>query len=179
VNKEIYTVKIGNKKITIIHGDITEENVDAIVNAANSYLKHGGGVAGAILKKGGKVIQEESNRINFVPVGKAAITSAGNLPSKYVIHSVGPRWGEGNEENKLRSAIISALKIATAEKVKSLSIPAISTGIFGFPKDKGTKIIFETIKNFLKNENTSLEVVRICNIDKETTEFFLNLAKET
>ena len=87
--------------LSVVRGDLTESNVDAIVNAANSYLQHGGGVAGAIVRKGGFGIQEESNRIGFVPVGGCAVTSGGNLKARYVIHAVGPMWGEGDEENKL------------------------------------------------------------------------------
>ncbi|MFN4183004.1 MAG: macro domain-containing protein, partial [bacterium] len=119
--------------VKIVEGDITEEQVDAIVNAANSYLKHGGGVAGAIVRKGGKIIQEESDRIGYVPVGEVAITSAGALPAKKVIHAVGPRWGEGNENEKLRSAVWNSLKKAQEEQFQSISLPAISAGIFGFP----------------------------------------------
>jgi len=87
-------VKIDSKILKVIKGDLTEEDVDAIVNAANSHLQHGGGVAGAIVRKGGRIIQEESNRIGYVPVGRAAITTGGKLKAKYVIHAVGPRWGE-------------------------------------------------------------------------------------
>ncbi len=88
----------GGARVRVIRGDLTEAPVDAIVNAANSHLQHGGGVAGAIVRKGGQVIQEESDRIGFVPAGKAALTSAGRLPARFVIHTVGPRWGEGDEE---------------------------------------------------------------------------------
>lgn len=91
-------IKIDNKTLKVIKGDLTEEDVDAIVNAANSQLQHGGGVAGAIVRKGGRIIQEESNKIGYVPVGKAAITTGGKLKAKYVIHTVGPVWGEGDEE---------------------------------------------------------------------------------
>src|SRR3990172_3915451 len=124
------------KYIRLVQGDITEQKTDAIVNAANSHLQHGGGVAGAIVKKGGQIIQKESDKIGYVPVGKSAITTAGKLPSKYVIHAVGPRWGEGDEDNKLKSAVISSFKLADEKKLKSISIPAISAGIFGFPKDR-------------------------------------------
>lgn len=113
------SVVVESAEIRIIKGDLTESNVDAIVNAANSHLKHGGGVAGAIVRKGGDIIQEESDRIGFVPVGNCAITSAGRLKAKYVIHTVGPRWGEGDEENKLKNAINSVLNMA-AERRKSL-----------------------------------------------------------
>ena len=177
---EVKRVKLRNKDkyMVAVHGDITEENVDVIVNAANSYLKHGGGVAGAIVRKGGKIIQEESDKIGYVPVGKAAITTGGKLKARYVIHAVGPRWGEGNEDNKLRSAVRSALELATQYKLKKISLPAISTGIFGFPKDRGAKIIFETVRNYLENEETSLEEVRFCNIDQETSRLFEKLLEE-
>ena len=102
----------GGARVRVIRGDLTEAPVDAIVNAANSHLQHGGGVAGAIVRKGGQVIQEESDRIGYVPVGKAALTSAGRLPARFVIHTVGPRWGEGDEEAKLASAVASALDLA-------------------------------------------------------------------
>ncbi len=176
--QELLEVPIDGKKIKIVHGDITEEHVDAIVNAANSYLKHGGGVAGAIVRKGGRIIQEESDKIGYVPVGEAAITTAGKLPAKYVIHAVGPRWGEGDEDNKLRSAVRSALELATEKGLKSISLPAISSGIFGFPKDRATKIIFETVVDFLKNVPTTLEEVRLCNIDRYTSDLFVKVAKE-
>lgn len=170
VKKEIV---IGKRKILIGIGDITEENVDAIVNAANSYLKHGGGVAGAIVRKGGKIIQEESDKIGYVPVGKAAYTSAGNLPAKYVIHAVGPRWGEGNEDKKLQSAVRSALEIAEDLKVTNIAIPAISTGIFGFPKEKGTLIILKTVIEFLKHEAKNLEEVHLIDIKSDTADFYI------
>ncbi len=101
---------INTVKIKIVRGDITESDVDAIVNAANSYLQHGGGVAGAISRKGGPVIQQESNAIGYVPVGECAITSGGRLRAPYVIHTVGPRMGEGDEENKLKKAINNVLR---------------------------------------------------------------------
>ncbi|MEM4637114.1 MAG: macro domain-containing protein, partial [Nitrososphaerota archaeon] len=99
-------LKIGETVIELIKGDITDLEVDVIVNAANSSLKMGGGVAGAILRKGGRVIQEECDKIGYCPVGGAVITSAGNLKARYVIHAVGPRMGEGDEDRKLRSATL-------------------------------------------------------------------------
>src|SRR6266513_3322638 len=102
--------KIDNNKILrLVKGDITERDVDVIVNAANSYLKHGGGVAAAIVRKGEAIIQEESDKIGFVPVGSAVITSAGKLPCKAVIHTVGPRMSEGDEDNKLLIALHSTI----------------------------------------------------------------------
>src|SRR5512137_2976755 len=104
---------IGAATIRLVSGDLTERDVDAIVNAANSRLQHGGGVAGAIVRKGGQVIQEESDAIGFVPVGGAAMTTAGRLTARHVIHAVGPRMGEGDEDHKLRSAITSVLRLAS------------------------------------------------------------------
>ena len=159
-----------NKTLRAVFGDITERDVDVIVNAANSYLKHGGGVAAAIVRKGGKIIQEESDKIGFVPVGSSVITAAGRLLCKAVIHTVGPRMGEGNEATKLRAAIRNSLELASDRKFKSISLPAISSGIFGFPKDKCAEILVKEAKNFLVNNNniTSIEIVEFCSIDDET-----------
>ncbi|MGB9668042.1 MAG: macro domain-containing protein [Thermosulfidibacteraceae bacterium] len=172
-NKVLKELVIKGKKIQIVKGDITEEESDAIVNPANNYLRHSGGVAGAIVRKGGKIIQEESDKIGYVPTGNAVYTSAGSLKAKYVIHSVGPRWGEGDEENKLRSAVRNSLKLATELKLKSISIPAISTGIFGYPKREGTWVILDEVRSFLENEESTIEVVRLTNIDDETCNLFL------
>ncbi len=164
---------VGNKVIRLLSDDITEREVDAIVNAANSYLKHGGGVAGAIVRKGGEIIQEESDRIGYVPVGGAAITGAGRLKARYVIHAVGPRMGEGDEEKKLKSAMNSVLKLATEKGLRTISVPAISAGIFGFPKDRCAEILVGETVSFLKdNPETSLEIVEFCIFDKEAYKFF-------
>ncbi len=166
---------IGEKTIRLIQGDITERDVDAIVNAANSYLQHGGGVAGAIVKKGGQIIQEESDKIGFVPVGSAAITTAGKLPAKFVIHAVGPRMGEGDEENKLKNALISSLSLASKKGLKSISIPAISSGIFGFPKDRCAMILVkEAVEYINKNPDCSLDLIEFCVYDDTTATYFKN-----
>ncbi len=166
--------KIKGKTLRLIKGDITERDVDVIVNAANSRLKHGGGVAGAIARKGGEIIQEESDRIGFVPVGSAAITTAGKLPCKAVIHAVGPRMGEGDEDNKLKNALLSSLQLASEHGYKSISIPAISSGIFGFPKKRCAKMLVNGSKRFLEeNPDTSLEVIEFCIYDDETLMHFL------
>jgi len=170
-------LKMGDKTVKIIQGDITEETTEAIVNAANSHLKHGGGVAGAIVRKGGYEIQEESDKIGYVPTGSAAITGAGKLKAKYVIHAVGPVWGEGDEDNKLRSAVLSALKLAEERGIKSISIPAISSGIFGFPKERAAHIIFTTTLDFLKNSK-NIKEVHFCNIDELTANLFKKEAEE-
>jgi O-acetyl-ADP-ribose deacetylase (regulator of RNase III) len=166
-------IKINNRKtIQLVNGNITERNVDAIVNAANSYLKHGGGVAAAIVRQGGNLIQQESDKIGFVPVGSAVVTSAGKLPSKAVIHTVGPKMGE-DEDNKLRKAVQSSLILASEKGFKSVSMPAISSGIYGFPKDRCAKILVNESIDFLKNnDNTSIETVEFCIIDNETLECF-------
>jgi O-acetyl-ADP-ribose deacetylase (regulator of RNase III) len=168
----IKDILINNVKIQIIKGDITESNVDAIVNAANAHLQHGGGVAGAISRKGGAVIQEESNAIGYVPVGECAMTSGGRLKAPYVIHAVGPRMGEGDEENKLKKAINNVLELATSKGLKSIAIPAISAGIFGFPKDKCARILVEETMAFVREKKTTLEEIVFCLIDKDIINFF-------
>ena len=165
--------KFSNKIFRLVKDDITKRNVDAIVNAANSYLKHGGGVAGAIVRKGGAIIQEESDKIGYVSVGSVAITTGGRLPCKSVIHAVGPQMGEGNEDHKLKSAVENILKLATEKKFKSISIPAISSGIFGFPKDRCAKILIGESKKFVKeNPGTSIQLVEFCIYDDETYNHF-------
>lgn len=174
MNKEIAQLQIGSgKTLILVHGDITEEKVDAIVNAANSRLKHGGGVAAAISGKGGSSIQKESDEIGFVNVGEAAITGGGNLPAKYVIHAVGPQWGEGDEDEKLKNAVLSSLKLGDKKKIQSMSMPAISAGIFGFPKDRCAEILIHNIIEYLEsNPDSTLKEVRICLFDQPTLEAF-------
>jgi len=159
--------------------DITEENVDAIVNAANSYLKHGGGVAGAIVRRGGYAIQKESDELvaayGPVKTGDAVVTTGGKLKAKYVIHAVGPVWrgGTNNEENLLYAAVYSALLRANELGITSLSMPAISTGIYGFPKRRAVPIFAHAIYDFLnEHRDTTLRVIRICNIDSKTAKIF-------
>jgi O-acetyl-ADP-ribose deacetylase (regulator of RNase III) len=160
--------KINKTTIRLVSEDLTERDVDAIVNAANSRLQHGGGVAGAIVRKGGRIIQDESDKIGTVPVGNAAITTAGTLKARYVIHTVGPRMGEGDEDNKLKKAINSVLALAGEKKFRSIAVPAISAGIFGFPK-----ILVDETEAFLKgNPGTALELVEFCIFDKEALGFF-------
>jgi O-acetyl-ADP-ribose deacetylase (regulator of RNase III) len=122
---------IQGRKMKLVEGNIVLLDVEAIVNAANTNLILGGGVAGAIRNAGGPSIQEECNQIGPIHVGEAAMTGAGNLKAKYVIHAAGPVQGEGQEEEKLRNATLNSLKIAEENKVKDIAFPAISTGIFG------------------------------------------------
>lgn len=159
--------------LRLVHGDLTEEAVDAIVNAANEHLMHGGGVAGMIVRKGGRVIQEESNRVAPVPTGQAAVTSAGSLPARYVIHAVGPVWGSGDEDRKLESAVANSLLRAHELGLRSVSMPAISSGIFGFPKERCAEILLDTAVEFVKaHPDTSLTDIRFCLYDAPTLEAF-------
>lgn len=165
--------KIGKTVIRLVSADLTERDVDAIVNAANSRLQHGGGVAGAIVRKGGRVIQEESDRIGYVPVGSAAVTTAGTLKARYVIHTVGPRMGEGDEDDKLKKAVNSVLNLAVQERLKSISMPAVSAGIFGFPKDRCANILVNETVAFLKEDGGNyLDLVEFCIFDREAYGFF-------
>ncbi len=174
---DLRKINYKDKLLVIVKGDITREEVDAIVNAANSYLKHGGGVAGAIVRAGGHVIQRESDeyvkQYGPVPTGHVAVTGAGHLKAQYVIHAVGPRWGEGNEDEKLSLAVYNSLLKAEELRLKSISLPAISSGIFGFPKERCARVFFETIKKYIdEHPGGSLEVIRLCNIDEETSNIF-------
>ena len=169
--------RVGSSTLELMEGDITELDTDAIVNAANSSLKMGGGVAGAILRKGGYEIQEECDRIGYCPVGGAVITTGGKLKAKYVIHAVGPRWGEGDEDEKLKNATLNSLKLADERGLKSIALPAISTGIFGFPMDRAARIMLSTAIEYLKGE-TQLERVVFCLYGKEAVETFRKTLEE-
>jgi len=164
-------VDIENRVLELAKGDITEMQTDAIVNAANAQLVLGGGVAGAIRKKGGPKIQEECNKIGGTFVGGAVITSGGNLKAKFVIHAVGPRMGEGNEDEKLKNATLNSLKVADENQLKSISFPAISTGIFGFPIKGCAEIMLKTTIDYLKGQ-TSLEKVTFCLFGQDSYKVF-------
>lgn len=159
----------GGAEVALVKGDITREKVDAIVNAANSQLQHGGGVAAAISRAGGPAIQRESNEIAPVEVGDAKMTTGGDLPAKHVIHTVGPQWGEGDEDNKLESAVRSSLELAAREGLTSIALPAISTGIYGFPVDRAAGIMLKTVRDVLETgEADGLNEVRIVLFDDRT-----------
>jgi putative ATPase len=168
--------------LRVVRGDITIETSAAIVNAANERLMHGGGVAGAISRKSGGVVQEESDawvrRHGPVITGTAAITGAGRLPATYVIHTVGPVWGSGNEAEKLGHAVHSALALADAHHLSSISIPGISSGIFGGPKDVCARVIVQTSLDYLiRNSASNLKEIRFCNIDEPTAAAFVAAAR--
>ncbi|MDI3524676.1 MAG: O-acetyl-ADP-ribose deacetylase [Kosmotoga sp.] len=171
------------KIIQIVQGDITKEEVDAIVNAANGYLRHGGGVAGAILRAGGKIIQEESDRIirknGPLEVSEVAVTGAGSLHPKYIIHVHGPRYGQENVEELLYESFLNAFKTAGKLGVKTLSVPAVSSGIFGVPKDLCARCFFRAVEYYFENyRDTPLSLIRVCNIDRATTEVFEKVSEE-
>lgn len=147
--------------LELMEGDITDLEVDAIVNAANAELKMSGGVAKTISKKGGSSIQEECDRIGGTPVGTAVMTGAGKLSIKQVIHAVGPKMGEGDEDRKLASAVRSALALADRNGLKSIAIPAISTGVFEFPVDRCARILLTEVHRYLQG-GTKLERVIVC-----------------
>ena len=166
------------QKLQILQGDITAEKVDAIVNAANSHLAHGAGVAGAIVRKGGPQIQAESSAWvrEHGPVTHAepAYTRAGNLPCRYVIHAVGPVWGEGDEDAKLGAAIHGSLQLADRLSLESIAFPAISTGIFGFPKERAAQVILTSIYEYLdKTRLSGLKLINLVLYDHETMQAFL------
>ena len=166
-------VDIENHVLELTEGDITEMQTDAIVNAANAQLVLGGGVAGAISKKGGPKIQFQCNKIGGTFVGGAKITTGGNLKAKYVIHAVGPRMGEGNEDEKLKNATLNSLKVADENHLKSIAFPAISTGIFGFPIQRCAEIMLKTTIDYLKGQ-TSLQRVVFCLFGQESYKVFEN-----
>ena len=164
-------VKINKAVLELTQGDITDQTTDAIVNAANVALQMGGGVAGAIRRRGGPAIQEECNRIGGTHVGGAVITTGGNLAAKYVIHAVGPRHGEEHEDAKLKDATLNSLILADQKNLKSIAFPAISTGIFGFPKDQCATIMLSTTIAYLEGP-TKLEKVVYCLYNQKTFEIF-------
>lgn len=166
--------------LQLVQGDLTQETVEAIVNAANSHLQHGGGVAGAIVRRGGMEIQRQSDAWvrQHGPVSHAepAYTGAGSLPCKYVIHAVGPVWGEGDEDKKLAEAIAGSLRLADHLKLASIAFPAISTGIFGFPKERAAGVIYQTIQDYFENNPaSSLKQVRLTLFDQPTIQAFLQI----
>jgi putative ATPase len=168
------------QKCQIVQGDLTQQDVDAIVNAANAQLQHGGGVAGIISRRGGGEIQSESDQWvrehGPVPHNEPAYTSGGKLPARYVIHAVGPVWGQGEEDNKLRAAIQGSLGRADELELTSIAFPAISTGIFGFPKERAAGVIFRAIEQYIHdNPNSGLSLVRLVLYDQPTVDIFVQV----
>lgn len=163
-------------KIEVTKGDITKMNVGAIVNAANAELRGGGGVDGAIHRAGGPEIMEACRKIGGCPTGKAVITTAGKLLSKYVIHTVGPVWqgGRAGERELLAKAYISSMELALKHEVHSIAFPNISTGVYAFPKDQAAAIAIETIRHFLMSGPYDIDVYFAC-FDDENYELYREL----
>ena len=164
-------LQISNSEIVLVQGDITESDTDAIVNAANEQLVLGAGVAGAIRSKGGLSIQDECNAIGHCPVGGAVITGGGHLNARYVIHAVGPRQCEGDEDTKLKNATLNSLKVADENNLTSITFPAISTGIFGFPLGACARIMLTATKKYLSG-TTSIQRVVFALFDDESFKTF-------
>lgn len=160
-------------KIEIIKGDITKLRVDAIVNAANKTLLGGGGVDGAIHRAAGRELFEECKTLNGCETGQSKITKGYNLPSKFVIHTVGPVWrgGKNNEEELLKSCYLTSLNLAIKNNIKTIAYPAISCGIYGFPIDKAAKIAFETVKKFISQNDRIEKIIFIDINDKVINEY--------
>ncbi len=172
----------GGQVLRVVQGDLTKEAVDAVVNAANEWLAHGGGVAGAIVRRGGLEVQWESDAWveahGKVPVGSVAVTGAGMLPCKKVIHAVGPVWsgGDDDEEDDLRAAAAHSLDAANELGLRSVSMPAISSGIFGFPKDLCATILVDAAVDwFAQHPDGSVKELRFTNIDAPTVNVFLEV----
>ena len=168
-----------SRQIQIIQGDITKQKVDAIVNAANSSLMGGGGVDGAIHRAGGPAILEECKKIiekqGKCATGGSVITTAGNLPAKFVIHTVGPVWngGRNNEPMKLANCYTNSLRLAVENGLQSVAFPNISTGIYGYPKKEAAEIAIKTVTHFLQ-QNDSIKVYFVC-FDDENFELYESL----
>jgi O-acetyl-ADP-ribose deacetylase (regulator of RNase III) len=169
------TFQVGKAKVRLVMGDITEMTTDAIVNAANSSLMGGGGVDGAIHRKGGPKILAECRKIretewpDGLPAGKAALTSGGNLKARFVIHTVGPVWqgGTQQEPETLANAYENSLRTAVAKGLKSVAFPSISTGAYGYPVADASRTALKTVKAFLEKEDSLAEVVFVLFSDRD------------
>jgi O-acetyl-ADP-ribose deacetylase (regulator of RNase III) len=174
MDKSVTSININNTVLSIIQGDITTQETDVIVNAANSGLMGGGGVDGAIHRAGGLAILEECKQIvkrqGRLPAGKAVITTGGNLPAKYVIHTVGPVWHGGNngEPEILASAYRESLTLAADNNLESVSFPSVSTGVYGYPVEKAASVAISAVKNFLEKGETSIKEVVFVLFDSRT-----------
>ena len=177
--------QVGKAQILLVRGDITEMDADAIVNAANSSLMGGGGVDGAIHRKGGPKILEECKRIRAtewpdgLPTGKAVITTGGNLKAKYVIHTVGPVWRGGNkgEPKLLAEAYRNSLRLAISKGIRTIAFPSISTGAYGYPIEQACKIALKTVKEFLEKEDKIDQVIHVL-FTEHDLEIYIKAAKE-
>ncbi|MCD4789137.1 MAG: O-acetyl-ADP-ribose deacetylase [Bacteroidales bacterium] len=168
-----------NAQINLIQGDITQLEIDAIVNAANTSLLGGGGVDGAIHRAAGKQLLEECRTLNGCPTGDAKITKGYNLPAKYVIHTVGPVWNGGkyNEKELLTGCYKNSLQLAIENNCRTIAFPNISTGVYRFPKDIAAQIAISTVKSFIEKNTIIEKVIFVC-FDKENFEIYNKLLSE-
>ncbi len=166
----------GGQTLQLVRGDITAETTEAIVNAANAYLQHGAGVAGAIVQRGGRGVQAESDawvqQHGPVTHESPAWTRGGNLPCRYIIHAVGPVWGEGDEDAKLAAAVRGSLRRADELGLTSIALPALSTGIFGFPKERAAGVILSAVRAYFAAGESRIRQVRLVLYDAETVNAF-------
>jgi O-acetyl-ADP-ribose deacetylase (regulator of RNase III) len=163
--------------IHLVQGDITKADVEGVVNPANQYLKHGGGLAGLLAKKAGPLLQKESDRWikekGAVSHQSPAYTGAGELPFRYIIHAVGPVWGSGNEEAKLRAAVDGSITVANQLGLRSLALPAISTGIFGYPLENASQVIIIALHEYaLSDEKKQIFSLQIVLFDQQAADVF-------
>ena len=166
-------------KIEIIQGDITKLKVDAIVNAANKTLLGGGGVDGAIHRAAGNQLLQECKTLGGCNTGETKITSAYNLPAKFVIHTVGPVWygGQNNEEEKLKSCYLNSLKLAQQHNIKTIAFPAISCGVYRFPISQAVKVAYDTVYDFIQH-NENFEKIIFIDINDEIINKYQEYSKE-
>ena len=173
---------INDCRIELIRGDITDQEVDAIVNAANASLAGGGGVDGAIHRRGGTTIMRETDEKypNGCPTGSAVVSGAGNLKAKFVFHAVGPRWkgGTANEPALLQSAYQTCLELAVKHDCRSIAFPSISTGIYGYPIQQAASLAIQTVIDFLQNNPEPLRFVRFCLFSDADLEVYVKALME-
>ena len=179
IREDAMQVKIGQSVLELVEGDITQQDTEALVNAANEQLRVGGGVDGAINRAGGPKIQEEARKIGRCPTGQAVITTGGNLKARYVIHTVGPiyRDGHSGEPELLASAYRESLKIASQRGIKSLAFPSLSTGVYGYPVADAARVALTTVKDYL-TQHPEIELVRFVLFGKPTFEAFSAVLQE-
>jgi len=181
---EPISIPINNRTLELVLGDITQQNVDAIVNAANSRLAGGGGVDGAIHRAGGQAIMDETlhRYPDGCPTGSAVISGAGNLPVKYVIHAVGPVWSGGTrgEEALLASAYRTSLELAESHNCQSIALPALSTGAYRYPLDAAARTAVQVARDFLTtlDANASLHLIRFALFSADALQAFQNAIDE-
>ena len=174
---EVGSADVGARRVVAAEGDLTAQQVGVVVNAANEQLSHGGGVAAALAKKGGPAVQRESDEWvaahGEVGPGQAAVTTAGDLPADRIVHVVGPRYREGQDnEGLLRQAVETALEAAAAAGARSVAMPAISSGVFGYPRDEATRVIATTARTWLDAHTGPVEEVRLVAFDEATARDF-------